>query len=77
MDEKINLIPHILSEFFKFKTTDNLVGREAMPDNVSPKWHIFVASMDIYQDANNYLQKINKITQPFPKILVICCYREL
>ena len=26
--------------------------------------------MDISQDANNYLQNISKITQPFPKILV-------
>ena len=42
-----------------------------MPDNASPKQHILVASMDIQQDANNYMQKINKIAQPFLEILVI------
>ena len=26
MKQKINLIPHILFEFFKFKTSDNLIG---------------------------------------------------
>ena len=33
--------------------------------------------MDMYQDANNYMQKANKITQTFPEILAICCFREL
>ena len=28
-----------------------------MPDNASPKYNIFAASMDIQQDANNYVQK--------------------
>ena len=29
---------------------------------------MLVASINIQQDANNYMQKINKITQPFPEI---------
>ena len=33
--------------------------------------------MDIQQDANNYMQKINKITQPSPEVLVICYLSEL
>ena len=33
--------------------------------------------MDIQQDPNNYMQKMNKITQPFPEILVICYYGEV
>ena len=69
--KKINLINHIVLQFFKFKTSDNLVGLEPMPDNVSPKQQILVASMDIQQNANDYMQKINTITQPFLEILVI------
>ena len=33
--------------FFKFKTSENLIGWEAMPENTCPKYHIFVASTDI------------------------------
>ena len=36
-EEKINLIPHIVFKFYKFKTSDNLVGWDPMPDNASPK----------------------------------------
>ena len=46
-----------------------------MPDNANPKQQVLVASIDIQQDANNYIQKINKITQPFPEILVICFFQ--
>ena len=35
--QKLNLIAHIVFKFFKFKTSDNLVGWEPMPDNGSPK----------------------------------------
>ena len=59
------------------KTSDNLIGREPMPNSANPKKHIFVASMDIEQDAKNYMQKINKITKPFPEILTIYYFREL
>ena len=38
---------------------------------------MLVASMDSEQDANNYMQKINKITQPFLEILVIYYFGEL
>ena len=48
-----------------------------MSDNANPKQQTLVASMDIQQDANNYMQKIKKITQPFPEILVIYYFREL
>ena len=48
-----------------------------MPENANSKQQILVTSMDISQDANNYMQKINKITHPFPEILVICYSREL
>ena len=47
-----------------------------MPDNARPKYQILVASMDIQQDASNYMQNINKITQPFPEIMMIY-FREL
>ena len=33
--------------------------------------------MDVQQDAINYIQKINKITQPSPEILAIYYFREL
>ena len=48
-----------------------------MADKVSLNEQILEASMDIQQDANNYMQKINKITQPSPDILVMCYFREL
>ena len=32
-----------------------------MPDNTSPKLHTLVASMNIQQDANNYMQKTQQI----------------
>ena len=48
-----------------------------MADKVSLNEQIFEASMDIQQDAKNYMQKINKITQPSPDILVMCYFREL
>ena len=47
-----------------------------MPDNASPKYQIVVGSMYIQQNANIYMQAINKITQPSPEILVIY-FREL
>ena len=33
--------------------------------------------MAIQQDANNYMQKINKISQPFPEILVMLFQRNV
>ena len=48
-----------------------------MSNNTSPKYQILVVSMDIEQDANNYMQKFNKIMQPSPEILVICYFKEL
>ena len=48
-----------------------------MADKVSLNEQILEASMDIQQDANNYMQKINKITQLSPDILVMCYFREL
>ena len=50
-----------------FKTSDNLIGWKAMPDNASPKEHIIVASTDISQDANNDLQKSTKSINPFQR----------
>ena len=47
-----------------------------MRDNASPEQQILVTSMDFHQDATNYMQKNNKITQPSPEILVICYFRE-
>ena len=32
--------------------------------------------MDIQQDAYNKMQKINKITEPFPVILTICYFGQ-
>ena len=37
----------------------------------------FVASMGIFQDANYYMQKINKITQPSQEILGMFFQRTL
>ena len=48
-----------------------------MADKVSLNEQILEASMDIQQDANNYMQKINKITKLSPDILVMCYFREL
>ena len=47
-----------------------------MPDNAHPLQHIFAALMDMQQDANNYIQKISNITQPFTEISIIY-FREL
>ena len=44
---KINLTAHLVFGIFKFTTSDNLIGWEAMPDNANPKKSIFVVSMDI------------------------------
>ena len=37
--------------------------------------NIFVASVDIQHDTNNYIQQINKITQPCPEILALSYFR--
>ena len=53
MEDKNQLDSSCSFQVFKFKTSDNLVGWEPMPDNAGPKQQILVASMDIQQDANN------------------------
>ena len=45
--QKINVKPHIVFEFFKFKISGKLIGFEPMPDIASTKSHIFVALVDI------------------------------
>ena len=47
MTAKTQLGSHIVFKFFKFTTSDNLIGWESMPDSANPKEQIFVASMDI------------------------------
>ena len=76
MEAKIQLDSSIVFKVFKFKTSDNLIEWELLPDNGSRNKQILVASMDIQQNAKNFMQKINKISQPFPEILVICYFRE-
>ena len=45
--QKVNVKPHIVFEFFKFKISDSLIGWEPMLNIASPKLYIFAASVDI------------------------------
>ena len=64
METKNQLDTSLVFDFFKYKTSDNFIGWEPMRDNASPKYQILVTSMDIHQDANNYMQKTTKSLNP-------------